>query len=233
MVNVDEAFQVRYKHAGENFEVLVDFNKLNEFKSKPLEVPISDVLADDKIFRDQKKGDLASDTHLNSIFPNKSHEEIITEILIKGECQIPTAYLNELRETKKKQIINYIAENAMNPQTKSKYTSSMIDSEINKLNYNFHPDVDYMKQADEVLTILKKVMPIAIVKSILKLKVSPSHCSNFYGPFRKYGQISKEFYDDQGYLHIHMEINESISDEVINYIKNNSNNEAEYFIEHI
>ena len=100
MVNVDDAFEMRYKFAGEEFQVLVDFDKLNEFKAQQgkseQSIQISDVLADDKIFKDQKKGEVA------------------------------TAYLNKLRVDKKNQIISYIAEQSFNPQTKTKYTSSMI-----------------------------------------------------------------------------------------------------------
>ena len=230
MVKVNEAFEVKYRHSGGQFEVLVDFNKLKEFKEKPNQISVYDVLADTKIFRDQKKGELASNNLLKQVFPNKSNEEILKEILLKGECQIPTAYINELREEKKKQAINYISENAINPSTKTKYTQTMIESQVNKIKYNFSPERDYITQANEILAHLKKTMPIAITKIIIKIKVSGMYCGNFYGPFRRYGNITKEFFDDKGNMHIHIEINESIADEVINYIKNKSNNEAEYYI---
>lgn len=231
MVNVDDAFEVKYKKGGENFEVLVDFDKLNEFKKKPDEISVYDVLADTKIFRDQRKGDIASPANLNKIFGTDNEEKVIKEILLKGECQIPTAFLNKLREEKKMQVINYIAENAINPTTKSKYSNTMIGTEVDKLKINFKPDIDYLHQAKEVLDNLKKVMPITISKVVVTIKVGGQYCGNFYGPFRKYGKITKEFYDTEGNLHMHIEINESIVDDVINYIKKNSNNEAEYNVE--
>ncbi len=228
MVNVNESFEVRYKYAGENFQVLVDFEKLNEFKKNPDKVQINEVLADLKIFKNQKKGEIASENLLNEIFKNKNKEEIIKEILLKGECQIPTSYLNKLREEKKKQVINYIAENAINPQTKSKYTFSMIESEVNKLKFNFDPNKDFIIQSEEIIKLLKKRMPISLDKIILKIKIPGEYCGAFYGPFRKYGKIIKEYFDEESNLHIHIEIMESIQDTVINYIKNNSNNSAEY-----
>lgn len=231
MVNVDDAFEVRYKKGGESFEVLVDFDKLNDFKKKPTEISVYDVLADVKIFKDQRRGEIASPTNLAKVFGNIDEEKLLKEILLNGECQIPTAFLNKLREEKKVQVINYIAENAINPGTKSKYTNSMISSEVDKLKFNFKPDIDYVVQAKDVLDMLKKVMPITISKVVLKLKVSGMHCGNFYGPFRKYGNITKESFDNDGNLHLHIQINESIVDDVINYVKKNSNNEAEYVIE--
>ena len=140
MVNVDESFEVKFKSGKDEFQVLVDFDKLNEFKKKPTEISVYDVLADQKIFKDQRKGEVASEHHLKAAFGAKSEEEVLKEILLKGECQIPTSYLNKMREEKKRQVINYIAENAINPATKGRYTISMIESEINKVRYNYNFD---------------------------------------------------------------------------------------------
>ncbi|MCA9496813.1 MAG: ribosome assembly factor SBDS [Nanoarchaeota archaeon] len=230
MVNVDEAFQIRYKFSGEEFQVLVDFNKLEEFKKKQDEISVYDVLADTKIFKDQKKGELASENILNKIFPSKTEEEILKEILLKGECQIPTAYLNKLREEKKIQVINYIVENAINAQTKSKFTPTMVESEVNKLKFNFDYRHNVQNQAEEIIKLLKKVMPISMEKIILEISIPAQYCGPFYGPFRKYGRVTKEYFDRDNNLRIHLEISETQIDQVANYIKTHSNGEGEYFV---
>lgn len=230
MVNVDDAFEVRYKKNGDQFEVLVDFDKLKEFEKKPDEISVYDVLADVKIFKDQKRGELAAESLLEKSFRGLSEEQILKEILLKGECQIPTAYLNKLREEKKMQAINYIAENAINPATKSKYTNSMIESEVSKLKYSFDPNIGFEHQAQEVLKLLKKVMPISIDKVVLKIEIPPQYSGAFYGPFRKFGKVTKEFYDNNANLHLHLELTESQADNAINYIKQNTNNEGSYHI---
>jgi ribosome maturation protein SDO1 len=234
MVSVDKAFEMRYKFAGEEFQVLVDFDKLNEFKAQQEGsdqlVQMSDVLADDKIFKDQKKGEVASEDGLKKVFGDKSQEEILKEILLKGECQIPTAYLNDLRTKKKGQIINYIAEQAFNPQTKTKYTTTMIESAYDKIKFNVDPLKDFVYQAQEVLKLIKVQIPIAISHILLLIKVPGEHCGNFYGEFRKLGQVKKEFFDDHGEMHIHFQINEVDLNRVEQFIKEKANNEAEYHI---
>jgi len=230
MVNVDEAFELKYKRNGESFEILVDFEKYKEFKKNPEKINIYDVLADDKIFKDQKKGEIASENLLKEIFNNKTIDEILTEILLKGDCQIPTAYLNKLRKEKKEQVINYIVENATNPQNKSKYTSSMISSEIDKLKFNFDPNINFISQAEDILKLLKKIMPISMDKIIVNIKIPGEFCGNFYGNFRKFGTIKKEYYDNSGNLVMHFEIMESLFDTITTNIKNNSNNQGEYYI---
>lgn len=230
MVNIDDAFEVRYKKNGNQFEVLVDFDKLNEYKKKPLEVSVYDVLADSTVFKDQKKGDVASESWLKESFKGLSEEEIFQEILLKGECQVPTAYVNKLREEKKIQVVNYITENSINPTTKGKYTSSMIESEINKLKFNFEPHQSFEHQAEEVLKKLKRVMAISVDKIVLDIEIPPKYLGAFYGPFRKFGKVNKEYYDRDGNLKLHLEITESVQDKVIEYIKHHTNNEASYHI---
>lgn len=230
MVDVNKAFTVRYKKDNKELEILVDFDLLEDFKKDPNNKNIYDILADYKIYKDQKKGEIAPETFLKELFNNKDEETILKEIAINGECQIPTAYLNKLREEKKMQVINYISENSVNPANKSKYTRSMIEGEINKLKYNFNGNRDHVKQAEEVTQLLKKIMPISIEKIVIEINVPGMYCGAFYGPFRKYGNITKEYFDKDGNLRMHMETTHGLVDDVINYIKNKSNNEAEYFI---
>jgi ribosome maturation protein SDO1 len=230
MVKIDQAFEVRLKIGKENFEVLVDFDKLNEFKKDPEKIDVYDVLADFKIFKDQKKGEIASEKQLEEIFPNKEEKDIIKEILLKGEAQIPTSYLNKLREEKKRQVINYITENAINPATKTKYTPSMIETEVNRSKYNFDPNKDYIFQAEEVLKLIKKQIPIRMDKVLLLLEIPGEFAGNFYGPFRKFGEIKKEYYDSNGNLRIHIEIIEGNLDKVIDFVKDKTKNSAGYHV---
>jgi rRNA metabolism SBDS family protein len=234
MVKVDESFEVKYKKAKVNFEVLVDFDKLNEFRKScekgDNSVSVFDVLADDKVFKDQKRGELASENELSTHFNTDNQEQILKTILIEGECQIPTAYKNKLRDEKKRQIVNYIVENATNPQTRGKYAATMIQGEIDKLSFNYEINKDYLPQANDILKSLRKVMPISITKSTIQMRIPGMHCGNFYGQFRRLGKTTKEKFDDHGNLCLEMEVSDSVVDRVIDEIKKNSNNEAEYVV---
>jgi len=230
MVKVDKAFELRYKKNGNNFEVLIDFDKLNQWKKDQKKYSIYDVLADTKIFKDQKKGDIASLNDLKQIFNTDNEEIILKEILLKGEPQIPTEYLNKLRQEKKKQVINYIVENSVNPQTKSKFTYSSIESLVLKVKFNFDPFKDFGTQAEEVLKILKKQIPITMEKIILIIEIPGMYCGNFYGSFRKYGKVLKETFTENGDLKMEMEIMESRLNDISNFIKQKSNTEGSYYV---
>ncbi len=231
MVLVEDAFEVRYKYKGKEVQVLVDFDQLQTFRKNPQLVDLEDVLVDDRIYVDQKKGELASDDILTILFGNMTHNQRIEKILQDGECQIPTAYLNKLRQEKKNQIINYISQNAHNPQTNTKYTYSMIERAFEEISMTIDPLKDAIYQAEETIKHLRKKMPISMEKVILIIKVPGMYCGKFYGPFRKMGTITKEFYDDQGALHLHFEIYQGSLEDVVSYIKTHSQGEAEYHIQ--
>jgi ribosome maturation protein SDO1 len=230
MVNVDESFELRYKVGKNEFEVLVDFETYKKFKSKPEEMSVYDVLADHKIYADQKKGEVASAGEITKIFGNKSEEEVLKEILLKGECQIPAAYLKKLRDEKRSQVVNYIVENATNPVTKTKFTPSLIEGAIDKIRYNFDYNKDFEIQAKEVIDILKKQMPISVNKVVLEVTIPPVFLGAFYGKFRSMVRVMIEKYDNLGNLVLRFEIPQSKQDEIIDYIKRNSGNEASYHV---
>lgn len=106
----------------------------------------------------------------------------------------------------------------------------MVESEINKLKYNFDYRLNTQSQAEEIIKLLKKTMPIRMEKIILEITIPAQYCGPFYGPFRKYGKITKEYFDRDNNLRLHFEISESQLDQVANYIKNHSNGEGEYFV---
>ncbi len=230
MVKVDESFILIYKKEGQEFQVLVDYEKLLQFK-KEENIDIYDVLADTSIYVDIKKGLLQSQNLTNEIFAKKTENEILKEILLKGECQIPTSFLNKKRDEIKQKVISYIVESCINPQTNHKFTPSMVESEVNKLKFNFDANKDYIYQAEQVIKKLQSNFPIKVdIKSIL-LSIPAKFTGKFYGrEFRKLGKITKEYFDNHGALRIHMDVNSNNLDKAISYISLNTDNEAEYSV---
>jgi len=107
MVTVDKAVIARLKTHGQSFEVLVDCNNAIAIREGK-EVDIKDVLAAMKVFTDAKKGLEASETAMKQFFQTTDVGEIARHIIRKGDVQLTSEYREQLRETKRKQIINMI-----------------------------------------------------------------------------------------------------------------------------
>src|SRR3989338_1086886 len=110
MVAVDHASIVKLKTHGQNFEILVDSNAAMALKGGA-NIDIKTILAVQKIFSDAKKGLEAPENQMKQIFNTSDPLEVAKLILQKGEVPLTKEYKENLREQKKKQIINIIHQN--------------------------------------------------------------------------------------------------------------------------
>ena len=75
---------VRLKRQRKTFEIACYPGKVADFRSK-LETDLDEVIQTDRVFADVERGDFASKQDLAKAFKNMSSEEILVEILNKGE----------------------------------------------------------------------------------------------------------------------------------------------------
>ena len=128
MVSVEQAVIARLKTHGANFEILVDCDKAIAFKGGSGD--IKEVIATPQVFSDSKKGMLASETQLKQIFGTEEPLEVAKQIIAKGEIQLTSEYRQKLREQKKKQIINMIHSNGVDPKTNYPHPPNRIEAAL-------------------------------------------------------------------------------------------------------
>ena len=127
MVTVDQANIVKLKTHGQNFEILVDSNAAIAFRGNN-NMDIRDVLAVQKVFSDAKKGLEAPENQMKLIFQTADPLEVAKMIIQKGEIPLTKEYKENLRETKKRQIIDIIHRNAVDPQTHLPHPPARIEA---------------------------------------------------------------------------------------------------------
>lgn len=78
---------VRLKKGGKQFELACYPNKIMNWRSKQ-EQNLNEVLQIDKIFVNVQKGEFAKQKDMKAVFGKLSEDDIIMEILNKGEFQM-------------------------------------------------------------------------------------------------------------------------------------------------
>ncbi len=78
---------VRLKKGGKNFEIACYRNKVRDWRSKK-EDDISEVLQVEKIFSRVESGEAAKKKDIQKVFGNIDEEQVIVEILNKGDMQV-------------------------------------------------------------------------------------------------------------------------------------------------
>ena len=109
---------VRLTINGDKFEILVKPDPALEYKTGK-RTDFSSLLVSDEIYSDANKGSRASSEKLTKHFKTKDTGEIAKQILTRGELALTTDQRRRMVEEKKKQIVQFISRNFVDPKTTS------------------------------------------------------------------------------------------------------------------
>src|SRR5207245_2694756 len=113
--------------AAEKFEVLVKPDAVQRIRDGK-QVDLLRELAIDEIFKDAHKGSKASEEKMMDFFGTTEPLAVAKQIVQRGEIQLTTEQRRQMLEAKRKQIVQYIAANAINPQTGAPHPPQRIEN---------------------------------------------------------------------------------------------------------
>ncbi len=172
----------------------------------------------DKIFRDARKGDEASEEELKKVFNTTDVEKIALTIIREGNLPLPVEYLRKLREEKLKEIIDIIRKNAIDARTNLPIPEERIRNALEKVRFNVNPYEDASKQVNSLVKELNKVLPLKFSKVTLKFRIPSIYTSKIYGLIFKLGEVIKKEWLNDGSLEVIIEVPAGIKDEVISKV---------------
>ena len=191
MVSVDEAVIARLKSHGEKFEILVDPRIVNE------DMPLEDVLAAEFIFTDAGTGDRASQESLTKVFETTDVFEIAKTIIEKGEIQLTTEQRKTMMEEKRKKIVQLIARNAVDPQTRKPHPPHRIENAMEQARVH----IDLFKSADQqvadIIKVLRPLLPLRVETKKIAVKLPAVYAGKYY-ELKKFGKMVKEEWQKDG-----------------------------------
>ncbi|MCK5560768.1 MAG: ribosome assembly factor SBDS [Thermoplasmata archaeon] len=197
MVSLDKAVVARLVVQGEHFEVLVDPNVIDDIKANP-EFDVLSALAIDAIFKDQSKGEHASEETLTKIFETTEVSKVAREIIERGDIQLTTEQRKEMQESKRRQIITAIVRNAINPQTKTPHPPQRIELALKEAKVHIDPFKPVDVQVQDILVALEPIIPIRFEKVVMAVKLAADDYGKCYGDIKSFGKITKEEWQKDG-----------------------------------
>ncbi len=224
MVSVDRAVVAKLKREGKEFEILVDCDKALALREgKP--VSIDDVLAVDFIYKDVKKGEKASEHDLKRLFNTMDVREISKVIIKTGVVQLTKEHLAKQREEKKKQVINIIHRNAIDPKTGVPHPPQRIEAALEEA--NIHID-DNKRAEDQIESIIKKlqlILPIKFEKRKIQVIIPARYAGQCYNILKIYN--ATEEWMNNGNLKGMVELPAGIVDEFFSKLNSICHGEVE------
>jgi len=205
MVSVDKAIIAKLRTHNQNFEILVDCNLAIALKEGK-KVDMKDVLAAEAIFSDAKKGTEASENAMKEIFQTSNPEEVAKLIIQKGEIQLTSEYRADLKEQKRKQIINIIHTNGVDPKTHLPHPPQRIENAFVEAKFHVDEFKSVQEQVQEALKKLRPILPIKFEVKEIAVKIPSEFAAKSYQVLNSFGTKLKEEWLNDGSLSTVLEI---------------------------
>ena len=160
---------VKYHKEGNEFEILVDSDMAYEYITGKRSDPLS-VLEVEEVFKDAKKGDRVGEDKIRKAFGTTDMAKIAETMLKHGEVPITTEQRNKLLEEKRKQIVEIIARNSIDPRTNAPNPPLRIENAMREGKVTIDPFKGATDQLDDVVKKINMIMPIKF--STVKMSVT-------------------------------------------------------------
>lgn len=184
----------KIRKGSQHYEILVDMDEALQFKEGK-----SDFLniEGDKVFTNSKKGDVASNSELESAFGTSNPLEVGKIIVKQGDVQVDQSHREEEKETQIKQIVDFLSRNAIDPQSGRPITPERLRSALKEARVQIK-NTPVENQAQEIVEKISGIMPIKIEVKKIKVVIPAIHTGRAYGVISQYKE--KENWQNDGSL---------------------------------
>ncbi len=187
----------RIEKAGEKFEVLVKPDAVQRLRDGK-EIDLMAELAIDQIFKDAHKGSKASEEKTQEFFGTTEPLAVAKQIIRHGEIQLTTEQRRQMLEQKRKQIVQYIAQNAINPQTGAPHPPQRIEIAMEEAKVHVDPFKGIEEQVKDVMDALRPLIPIRFEKVRIAVRLTAEDSAKSYGDLKSFGTILREEWSPTG-----------------------------------
>jgi len=174
MVSLDDAVLARMEKGGKRYELLVDPNLVDVFKSEPTSVDLNAFLAMDEVFHDIRGGERPTEDAIENTFGTQDIFEITKTVLAKGSIQLTTAQRKARVEQMRQQIVHEIHTQAVDPKTKSPHPKTRIELALSESRYSVDPFKRLDDQVKDAIELLKPMIPLSFESVRLAVRVPGS-----------------------------------------------------------
>ncbi|MEK6914844.1 MAG: ribosome assembly factor SBDS [Nanoarchaeota archaeon] len=184
------------------FETVVDLESAMKLR-RGEKVDINQVIRDNAIYTDQKKGMKAGHGELEQSFGTILFEKIVEQIVKKGMIEVTQDFRDEALENRKKQIIDFLIKNAMDSQSGRPFTSQIIESALKEAGIKIE-NKNVESQIIGIIDKLRNIIPIKVQTKRLKIDIPSNYTGKVYGLIQEYKE--KEEWLSNGDLQVVLNI---------------------------
>jgi len=200
---------VRLVIDNDKFEILVKPDPALDYKLGK-KIDLSNILISDEIYADANKGTRIADEKLIRNFKTTDSIEIAKKILEQGEVNLTTDQRRRMVEEKKKQIIQYINRNFVDPKTHLPHPPLRIQNAMEEVRLIIDPFKKPEDQTKKIIESLRKILPLKSENLQLLVTIPPQFSAPSFNVLKNIGELKDEKWLQDGSLRVIVEINAGI-----------------------
>lgn len=162
---------VKLKKGGKRFEIACYKNKVHEWRTG-VETSLDDVLQISNVFINVSKGEVAKSGDLQKAFGTIDVNEIVKEILKKGEVQVGEKEREHDLSSMRKEIATIVAEKCVDPATQTPYPTGIIEKAMAEAGFSVKPNKTAKSQVSECIKLLQSHSKLPIQRARMRVRVS-------------------------------------------------------------
>lgn len=195
---MSEKFTIaRLTKDNEHFEVLVKPQKALDYRNGKTS-SITEVLAAETIFSDANKGTRVAEEPLRKAFGTIDTLKIADVILKKGTLQLTTEQRRKMVEDKRKQVVDFISREAVDPKTNLPHPPMRIENAMEQIRYPIDPYKPVEEQARDIVKLLRPILPLKIEQVSVQVRIPAEYAARAYGAMKASGSIRHEEWRSDG-----------------------------------
>ncbi len=198
-MDTSEAIRVRYE-GDQEFEILVDPDLAKEAKLEGEDHSIQKLLFVQEIFTDVSEGARASVSQLEDEFNTKQVMEAAEKIFEEGDMQLTTEQKREMREDKRKQVVDLIARRVQNPQTGNPHPPQRIENALEEAGFNAKPMQDVEEQFSRAVEMIRPIIPVSMDKKTVAIRIPADKAGKAYDMIQSRTSLESEEWKDNYFI---------------------------------
>ncbi|GAA5859511.1 hypothetical protein JCM1840_004647 [Sporobolomyces johnsonii] len=164
---------VRLKKGGKRFEIACYKNTVRAWRTGA-QTDLSEVIQIDNVFTNVSKGAVAPANDLEKAFGTHDVQEIMMQILKKGELQVGEKERAVELEDLKREICTEVAARCVDPNTQRPHTVGMIEKAMNEAGYNVVAGKAAKAQALDLIKVLQAQKSLPIARAQMRVRITMS-----------------------------------------------------------
>ncbi|MDE1810691.1 MAG: ribosome assembly factor SBDS [Candidatus Micrarchaeota archaeon] len=190
-----KAVIAKMKKNGDEFEIFVHSDLAYEYITGKRSDPLV-VLEAEEIFKDARKGERQSEDKVKKAFGTTDIGKVADIILKQGEVPITTEQRSRLVEEKRKQIIEIIAKNSIDPRTNAPNPPLRVENAMRDAKVSIDPFKGAADQIDDIVKKITMIMPIKFSVAKIEVTIPAEFANRAFGTLKKYGMKSDQWLND-------------------------------------